>query len=158
MNETMNKPINILYKTFLDKYKIPSNFLQNLDSCKYVNYFFSKEEKEEYINKWSFKSDIPFIPFSDVEYKLYEYISIENMGQYDIQHKHYLDEGCICKICNIKRDFVKKKILNGQNINERIIHEDIKNEIINKKIYKLPFHSLGKSRPQLNIRQITDLR
>jgi hypothetical protein len=154
--ETMNKPINILYKNFLDKYKIPSNFLQNLESCKYLNYFYSKEEKEEYINQWSFKTDIPFIPFTEMEYKLYEYISIENTCNYEIQNKHYLDEGCICKICNIKRDFVKNKILSGKKINERIIHEHIK-ETVNKKIRKLPLY-IRKNSPKLNIRNITNLR
>ena len=47
--ETTNKSIKAVYLSFLDKYKIPANFLQELNNnCKYLNYFYSKEEKYEY--------------------------------------------------------------------------------------------------------------
>ena len=150
--ETTNKSIKAVYLSFLDKYKIPANFLQELNNnCKYLNYFYSKEEKYEYINKWSLKTDIIANPFTLDEYKLYEYISIENTYEYGIQDKHYIDEGCICKACNIKRDQIKHKILSGQQINERIIHEEVKKEIIIKHIK--PFNKYP-----LNLRKIIGLR
>jgi hypothetical protein len=132
--ETNKKQINNTYSRFKEQYKIPINYLEELDSCSYLNYYYTEKEKEEYFNEWSNKVDNICKPFSLDEYKLYEYISNENKYMNDIQTKHYLDEGCVCKACYIKRISIANKIINGEEIQEPIIHENARNELVSKRI------------------------
>jgi hypothetical protein len=135
--ETNDKPIKEIFSTFKEKYRIPENFLQEINDCKYLNFYFSKEEKNEYISKWNDKKDISFIPFTFMEYKLYQYISRENQFMNDIQLNHYLDEGCICVNCQQKRTIIANKLLSGQDLKERIVHSEIKNEALIKRLEKI---------------------
>jgi len=128
--ETANKPIKECYLKFKEKYKIPSNFLEDLSKCKYLNYYYSKEELAEYIEQWASKSGNIFESFTKDEYDLYEYISLENSHMDIVQSRHYLDEGCTCKACSIKRYKITQKILKGELVDEVVIHEDAKNELI----------------------------
>jgi hypothetical protein len=132
--ETSKKTINETYVRFKEKYKIPINYLEELDNCSYFNYYYSEKEKEEYFSKWSNKVDVYYKPFTPSEYKIYEYTSNENKYMEDIQIHHYLDEGCICKACYIKRIHMANKIINGDLIIEPIIHDIAKSELINKRI------------------------
>jgi hypothetical protein len=45
-----------------------------------------------------------------------------------------MDEGCICNTCNIKRANLAYKIINGIHINDRIIHIEAKNELIQTRV------------------------
>jgi len=161
--ETLNKPIKESYLSFKNKYKIPINLLDNLNNCKYLNYFYSLEEKKEYFNEWFNKSELVFIPFTYEEYNLYEYISIENNFGYNIQSKHYIDQGCMCKACDIKRRKIGNRILQGENIRENIIHEEARNEFITNRINQIcklplkPRQSL-KNTPKMNINKIIELK
>lgn len=132
--ETNNKIISNTYNIFKQNYKIPINYLEELDNCTYLNYYYSEKEKEEYFAEWSNKVDKICLPFNQEEYKIYEYVSHENKYMENIQYKHYQDEGCTCKACYIKRITIANKILNGEDIRESIIHEDAKNELIKKRI------------------------
>ena len=136
--ETMNKPIRDIYLQFKNNYKIPSNFIDEMKECKYLNYFLSREEREQYINQWSTNSSNKCTYFTKDEYKLYEYISLENNNHIAIvQTKHYLDEGCICKACQIKRNHISYQLLNGQNMTGGIYHEEAKNEFMENRIKKM---------------------
>lgn len=128
--ETVNKPIKECYLKFKEEYKIPLNFLEELAKCKHLNYYYSKEEVKEYIDQWSAKRGDAFESFTKDEYNIYEYISLENSHMDTVQSRHYLDEGCICKACSIKRYKITQKILKGELVDEVIIHEDAKNELM----------------------------
>lgn len=128
--ETVNKPIKECYLQFKENYKIPSNFLEDLEKCKYSNYYYSKEELNEYIEQWSAKKGDIFESFTKDEYNIYEYISLENSHMDTVQSRHYLDEGCTCKACSIKRYKIAQKILKGELVDEVVIHEDAKNELM----------------------------
>jgi hypothetical protein len=132
--ETNKKLINSAYLSFKENYKIPINYLEELDSCRYLNYYYSEKEKEEYFSEWSNKVDIICKPFNPEEYRLYEYISFENKYMDDLQSKHYLDEGCHCKACFVKRVNIASKLINGQEVNEYVIHENAKQEFISNRI------------------------
>jgi len=132
--ETKNKEINNTYLKFKEVYKIPINFLEDLDNCKYLNYFYSDSEKNEYFSEWSNRVDKYYQSFSLDDFKLYEYICNENKHHEEIQSKHYLDEGCLCKACFIKRSIIANKIMRGEEMTEPVIHEKAKNEYIIKKI------------------------
>ena len=132
--ETSKKEIKTLYLLFKEKYKIPINYLEELDNCIYLNYYYNEKEKEEYFNEWSNKIDKINKPFNIDEYRIYDYISSDNKYMEDIQKKHYLDQGCLCRACFIKRNNIQKQIMNGEVINNEVLHDNAKSEYIIKKI------------------------
>lgn len=155
--ETLNKPIKECYLLFKNNYKIPQNYLNELHDCKYLNYFYSLDDKMEYLNEWQNNITIDSIPFTKEEYKLYEYITKENNSINEIQNKHYLDQGCLCKACSIKRSHICMRLLNGENVHEQIIHEDAKNEFLANRIIKIK-KSVHKFMPKLSIKHFTQLK
>jgi len=132
--ESTNKPIKDIYNQFKMEYKIPINLLNEIMHCKYFNYYYSEEERKEYYDEWIKKSCAPFEYYDLKEYKLYNEITLENCHYDFIQSDHYLDEGCRCKACSIKRGEIARKILRGISVNERIVHTEAKNELIQKRV------------------------
>jgi len=134
--ESINKPIKDLYLMFKEKYTIPSNFLSEIMNCKYLNYYYSPNEIQEYINQWTNKSTSPFTAYTQSEYKIYEELTIENAHLDYIQVNHYIDEGCLCKACFIKRQQMSLDILHGKQITDRLVHIEAKNELMTKRVEK----------------------
>lgn len=132
--ESINKPIKDLYLKFKALYKIPRNLLDNIIKCKYLNYYYSQTEITEYYDEWIKKSCDPFEAFTPSEYKLYDDLTIENSHIDYIQNDHYMDEGCKCKACKIKRKDIATKLLRGIQVTEKIKHDDAKTELIKKRI------------------------
>ena len=135
--QSNNKPIKDIYNTFNSSYKIPINLLNDIMKCKYLNYYYSPEELELYYNQWYTKITYPYRSYSLEQFKLYEEISIENSHIDYIQIDHYLDEGCRCKACSIKRNEVSLKLLSGKHISERIFHTEAKSELIHRRAEKI---------------------
>lgn len=135
--ETTNKPIKYLYSKFKSQYKIPKNILDTIMSCKYLKYFYNELEIKEYYDKWLCKSTTNFDSYTREEYKIYETISGENSHIDYIQTNHYFDEGCICQACKVKRAEISLNIIRGINVTERLVHQDAKQEYIEKKIDKV---------------------
>ena len=116
--ETNNKPIGELYEKFKKSYRIPPNLLENIKSNKYLNYYYSLEERNEYFDVWeNKKGNNIVIPFSENEYNLYMDISVENNSIHLIQFNHYIDLGCLCKVCVKKRKELVLKVKRGEKIN-----------------------------------------
>lgn len=132
--KTENKKIGDLFKNFLEKYKIPENYLTEIMNDRYLNYYYSQSEKDEYFNKWNFKKSESKIPYTLDQYKVYEDISMENCCRDEIQLNHYIDEGCTCKACTAKRNIIKRYILNKRYNGEKIIHVEAKTELIENKL------------------------
>ena len=131
--ESVSKPIKTIYKLFKEQYKIPANYLKNIETCRYFNYYYSPIEKNEYLKEWSNKLAVDFVAFTPNEFKIYEYLCVENNNHTAfVQLNHYLDEGCICKACQVKRNTIIKNILKGDTNIPRILHEDAKKEFIKK--------------------------
>ena len=135
--ESMNKPIKDLYTQFKSHYRLPSNFLSNLTTCKYLNYYYSPSEIEEYIGQWRTNLESVFTPYTENEYKIYEELTIENAHLDYVQVNHYIDEGCLCKACFMKRQQMAAQLLSGQPLAERIVHNDAKNELLTKRVEKV---------------------
>jgi hypothetical protein len=129
--------IKDLHAKFKNLYKIPKNLLDKVMEERYINYYFSPEEKEEYYNKWLLKSTDNFTPYTENEYKIYEEITLENSHIDFIQLDHYMDEGCRCKACSIKRKNIVNKILSGQQVNDRVVHDVAKKELLKNRIEKI---------------------
>lgn len=132
--ESNNKPIKDLYNNFKRQYKVPRNFLNGIMKCKYLNYYYSEEEKNMYYNEWLTKSTDDIIGYNLEQYKLYEEITIENSYVDYVQMDHYMDEGCVCKACNIKRAEIALKIMRGINVRERIVHREAKTKLLEKRV------------------------
>lgn len=132
--ETANKSIKDLYNLFKLTYRVPINLLDNVMNCKYLNYYYSEEERLDYYNEWQQKSTHIINPYSLDQYRLYEELSTENCHYERIQIDHYIDEGCICKACNLKRNEVCSNILRGITVTERISHSEAKTELIEKRV------------------------
>jgi hypothetical protein len=134
--ESINKPIKDLYTQFKEQYIIPSNFLSEIMNCRYLNYYYSPSEIQEYIGQWINKSTVAFTPYTENEYKMYEELTIENAHLDYIQVNHYMDEGCLCKACYIKRQQMVSQIIIGKPVTERLIHSEAKNELMTKRVEK----------------------
>jgi hypothetical protein len=150
--ETSDKPIKETFKKFKYEYKIPSNFLKLIEECQSLKYYYSDSEREEYLNFWRDKQCEPFNPYTKEEYIFYNKISNENKYMNDIQSTHYLDEGCDCKACQVKRDNIVSRIKNGEIVNDKVLHNDSKFEYINQKVRQTRVITIRKG-PQNSVNQ-----
>jgi len=143
--KTESKSIGELYKKFKNEYKLPVNYYENIKTCKYFNYYYNEEERNNYLGTWSKNLEEECIPYTVGEFEFYMNLCLENQYINDIQVDHYIDNGCFCELCKIKRRDLFFRAKNGERIFEKIIHDNVvfeekqniikRNiEIINKKI------------------------
>lgn len=155
--KTEKKNIGDLYKRFKNEYKLPENYLQNIKNCKYFNFYNNEFERNKYLTTWKKKLDNCFIPYTDDEYKFYINLCLENQYIQDVQFDHYIDNGCFCKYCNNKRKEIFVRFKAGEKNFKKIIHNDIINEITNKRVKDVSFkikhyinsHTVKKKYPKL---------
>jgi len=134
--ESVNKPIKDLYNLFKMNYRVPINLLDTVMNCNYLNYYYSSQEKTDYYNEWRRRSTGFKNHYSPEQYRLYEELSLENCHYDRVQIDHYLDEGCLCKACNLKRSEVSSKILRGIFVTEKIVHSEAKTQLIEKRVMR----------------------
>jgi hypothetical protein len=143
--KTETKGIGELYKKFKNEYKLPVNHYENIKTCKYFNYYYNEEERNNYLTNWSKNLEEECISYTVGEFDFYMNLCLENQYINDIQIDHYIDNGCFCELCKNKRREIFFKAKNGEKIFEKIIHDNVvfeekQNiirrgiEIINKKI------------------------
>ena len=121
-HETGKKPLGGLYAKFKAQYKIPENLMNMVVEDISLFTFYSKEEREAYINKWRTTVTPPFAHFTQNEYNTYHEISSENSLYMKVKYDHYLDNGCICNECSKRRQTSKKSVKNGVQKVGRIVH------------------------------------
>jgi hypothetical protein len=104
--------------------------------CKYLKYFYSESEQKEYYNQWSQLSTTNFVSYTADQYKMYEELTLENTHIDYIQLNHYMDEGCGCKACDIKRAALTNKVMRGIPLSntDQIKHEEAKTQLITKRV------------------------
>ena len=138
--ETNNKIIGNIYSNFKNEYKLPSNYFEIIKNDKYLLFYYSEEERSQYFSLWSNKLSEPVLSYTEPEYRFYVNLNLENQFHNDVQSEHYIDNGCLCKGCSLKRNQIFEKAKKGIIINEKIIHNVVVNEIIdntNKKISRI---------------------
>ena len=126
--QTLDKGMGILYKKFKQQYKIPSNFLDELNNDRYFKYYNSIPEQELYNKEWYEKSTSNHLPYTEEESIFYFNLSLENQFYNFIQENHYIDNGCQCKYCKIKRQKIYISCLNNKYQGEIVDHEKNVNE------------------------------
>ena len=131
--QTDNKKIGGLYKKFKEEYKLPFNFFEMIRTDKYFQYYYSLEERSDYLNIWVKKLDPIVVTYTEQEYTFYFRLCLENQTSHEVQEDHYIDNGCLCKWCSLKRVQIFEKLKKGLPITEKISHVEIINEIHNKK-------------------------
>ena len=109
---------------FSHQYKIPENYFSMIESCDKLQYYYSAEEREQYLNQWRNRKTVDFTPYTDDEYIFYDKLCIENQHINDVQINHYIDNGCICVACSARRKRMTTRIMNGEKIMGKIIHDD----------------------------------
>jgi hypothetical protein len=120
---TSNKPLGNKYKAFKEKYKLPLNYYELLENDKNLLFYLNSTERTNYLQSWADKiHNETVFPFSNNEYVLYLDITLKNQFYDKIETNHYIDNGCICKACDMKRKEIYCKALNGECITDRIIH------------------------------------
>ena len=136
--QTTDKGIGDLYKKFKDEYRIPVNYLELVNNCIYFNFYFSDEERKQYIQKWESKTSNDFVTcYTNDEYKFYVNLYLENQYINDIQTEHYIDNGCLCVYCSKMRKDIFYRAKNGETYFEKIIHQDAINKGLTQKINKI---------------------
>jgi hypothetical protein len=143
-----NKEIGNLYHRFKTEYKVPMNFLEWIkDSDTHFLSYNSEEERKNYLDKWNRQCTERFLAgFTKEEYNFYLQISKENQWQNIIQKDHYLDFGCVCYHCIVKRREIKDALKRGEHVSTRIVHE----QIIQEKQAKIKNKFVSSLQSQIN--------
>ena len=134
---TESKVIGELYKKFKNEYMLPKNFLEMIQNCKYLNFYYNDEERKKYLLFWEKKMCEEYTPYSHDEYKFYMNLCLENQYINDIHLEHYIDNSCFCNLCSKKRISIYFSAKNGEKNFEKIIHTENVNkekEIIKNKM------------------------
>jgi hypothetical protein len=143
-----NKETSDLYHRFKNEYKVPMNFLEWIkDSDNHFLFYNSEEERKSYLDKWNIMCTEPFLSsFTKEEYNFYLQISNENQWQNIIQNDHYLDFGCVCYHCIVKRREIKDALKRGEQVFTRILHD----QIIQEKQTKIKNKFISSLQSQIN--------
>jgi hypothetical protein len=83
--------------------------------------------------EWSKKSCETRSGYTKEQFRIYDEISRENACIDYVQVDHYLDEGCMCKACGLKRVELASKVVRGLPIGERIVHTEAKSQLIQRR-------------------------
>jgi hypothetical protein len=127
--QTDSKKIGELYKKFKSEYQLPINFFENIKTCKYFNFYYNEEERTQYLDIWKNRLCQEVTSYTNNEFIFYMKICLENQYINDIQIEHYIDNGCFCKYCSLKRKDIYFRAKKGETNFEKIIHTEVINKV-----------------------------
>jgi hypothetical protein len=133
--ETEKKVLGELYKKFKNEYILPYNFYCLLEYDIGLKTYYSVEERNEYLYSWkrrTINEDDFYEPFTQSEYIFYYKLCIDNHFYTDVQREHYIDSGCICMACIVKRKSIIEKVKHGLPLDEgdKIKHNESVNIMV----------------------------
>jgi hypothetical protein len=134
---TDDKPIAELYNSFKREYKLPLNHYELIKDCKYLNFYLTDDERNTYLQQYSTRLDVEFVPYTQIEYDFYIRLCLENQFVDDIQVEHYIDEGCLCDACKIERTKLFDMLKKGIKTVKRIKHTEYSAKNNSKNNYNL---------------------
>ena len=120
---TEDKIIKDTFIKFKKEYKIPNNLFELIKDDNSLKFYYTEEERNDYIFNWQNKVIGEYLPYTKEEYKLYNSICSENIIDIKLQQNHYMDLGCTCKMCSYKRSLITVQINNGVKVTDKIIHK-----------------------------------
>lgn len=128
-NSTNNKSIKELYNYFKTNYKIPNNYYELLKNDFNFNFYFDKNEQENYLSQFKEKTYKDYIPYNLIQIITYFTLIMENetfsFSKYiNIIKSNY----CIINDCNCPKCVKQKKILYDYCYNKKLTKDDY-NEI-----------------------------
>ena len=135
--QTEKKSLGDLYRRFKAEYRLPPNLYHLLENDISLKTYYSLQEREEYLNSWKVKTlhESQIVDtYTPEQYNFYYQLCIENHFYSDMQREHYLDSGCVCMPCRIKRKSILDKIVKRIPLdeNDKIKHyENVNNMVIN---------------------------
>lgn len=135
--KTEDKSIGSLYNRFKTQYKIPSNYIDIIRNDKYFNFYYNELERNNYLNNWYTRTTNEFVAYTDIEFRFYMNLCLENQYINDIDIDHYIDNGCFCSYCSRKRKEMYFRAKAGEKKFDKIIHTEVINEIKNEKIKEI---------------------
>jgi hypothetical protein len=139
--ETNKKPVNKLFSTFKHCYKIPINLFESIENDDNLKYYYSDEERKQYLSSWIIKNDkTRVLTFTPEEYVFYSDMSLDNRHISEIQMDHYIDLGCLCMGCCRKRGLLLFKLQRGEQITEKINHYDAGADYLKAKAKRVPVY------------------
>ena len=101
------------------------------------------------------KTTHTFIPYTYNEFNFYINLCLENQYINDIDYQHYIDNGCFCIHCSLKRKEIFFKAKAGEKILDKIIHTDIihqlNNDTIKTKYTTLHLHKFKPGQFKINL-------
>jgi len=117
------------------------NLLETIENNDSLKYYYSEQERNEYLNSWKIKiNNTPAITFTPEEYIFYSDIALDNQYIGEIQMDHYIDLGCLCMGCCRKRGLMLMKLQRGEQITEKINHYDAGADYLRAKAKKVPVY------------------
>lgn len=125
--ETEKKEIGDLYKQFKREYKIPLNYLEDIQKDPSFDFYHNEAERKLYMAKTTLMVDEPYYhEFTESQYQEYLKKQTTESKGLCIIWGHYKDEGCLCLVCKAKREIVKTRIMNGQELRKQdhVWHEE----------------------------------
>ena len=152
--KTEDKGIGKLYQRFKNEYMLPINYYEMMKNDKYFNFYYSETERNNYLQSWRSKISMnESKPYSEDEFKFYMNLCLENQYINDIQIDHYIDNGCFCEYCSKKRREIFFAAKAGEKKFNKIIHNEVINEI---KVNKINEKFKEKIKEALNKKQISN--
>ena len=136
--ETESKPVRDLYQRFKEHYRIPVNLLEEIKNNDALKFYYNEEERQEYIYLWERKRTHEYCrSYTVEEFALYNEVSVENQSFNETHRDHYIDMGCFCQACCAKRRKLAERVIRGEKIEEKIIHEEAKIELVKEKVQQI---------------------
>lgn len=123
--KTDDKVIGNLYNNFKNEYKLPINYFDIIKDNKYLNFYYSADEISTYLNTWKNKLCQFYISYTETEYKFYINLCLENQYLNDIRINHYIDNGCLCKLCSNTRTNIFLNAKKGKTHFKKIVHNEV---------------------------------
>lgn len=147
--KTETKQIGELYNRFKNEYMLPKNYFEDIKNCKYFNFYYNEEERNNYLRYWETRLCDEKIPYTNNEFDFYINLCLENQYINDIQIEHYIDNGCFCQLCNDKRKEIFFKAKRGETIFQKIVHTNV--------VFEKKTNSIIKGIEMIN-KKITDIK
>jgi hypothetical protein len=111
-----NKTIGTLYKKFMANYGLPYNFFRMIELCPQLQFYYTQQERENYLDGWRKKIINSYVSFNNTEYIFYKKICEENRTMFINSNLHYSDDGCLCNVCKQKRKTNIENIKNNKTL------------------------------------------